>query len=52
MNSLQKDREILRSLAERYSAIAHLDIQKERMERYYRTIGLEKVRPVVLLHRC
>ena len=49
MGSLQADREILRPLAERYSAIAHLDIQQERMDRYYRTIGLEEVRPVVLI---
>lgn len=49
MGSLQADREVLRPLAERYSAIANLDIQKERMERYYQTIGLEEVRPVVLI---
>jgi len=46
----QRDREILRSLAERYSEIAHLDVQKERIDRYYRTNGLEVVRPVVLIH--
>ena len=49
MGSLQADRDVLRPLAERYSAIAHMDIQKERMERYYRTNGLEEVRPVVLI---
>jgi len=49
MNDLQKDRGILRSLAERYSEIANLDIQKERIERYYRTISMEEVRPVVLV---
>lgn len=49
MNSSQRDRKILRSLAEQYSAIAHLDIQKERIERYYRTNGMEEVRPVVLI---
>ncbi len=49
MGSLPADRDVLRPLAESYSAIAHLDIQKERMERYYQTIGLEDVRPVVLI---
>ena len=49
MNSLQRDKEMLRELAERYSAIAHLDIQKERIERYYRTTAMEDVRPVVLI---
>ena len=49
MNNFQKDRGILRSLAERYSEIANLDIQKERIERYYRTISMEEVRPVVLV---
>lgn len=50
MNSFQKDRGILRSLAERYSEIANLDIQKERIERYYKTISMEEVRPVVLIN--
>jgi len=36
-------------LAGRYSEIAHLDVQKERIERYYRTNTLEIVRPVVLI---
>ena len=49
MGNTHADREILRPLAERYSAIAQQDIQKKRMERYYRTIGLEEVRPVVLI---
>lgn len=44
-----RDRETLRQLAARYSEIAHLDIQKERIERYYRTNALESVRPVVLI---
>ncbi len=44
-----KDRAILRQLAERYSGIAHLDIQQQRMERYRRTNALEDVRPVVLI---
>ena len=43
MNNYQKDRGILRSLAERYSEIAHLDIQKERIERYYTPISLIRV---------
>lgn len=49
MGKHDKDRELLRSLAARYSEIAGLDIQKQRIERYYRTNGLEKVRPVVLI---
>jgi len=49
MGSAQTDKDALRPLAERYSAIAHLDVQQERLERYYRTIGLEQVRPVVLI---
>jgi hypothetical protein len=44
-----KDKETLRRLAGRYSAIAHMDVQKERIERYYRTNALESVRPVVLI---
>ena len=43
------DKRTLRALAERYSEIAHLPIQKERIERYYRTNALEAVRPVVLI---
>ena len=49
MNDHQHDMSILRSLAEPYAEIAHLDIQKQRMERYYRTIAMEEVRPVVLI---
>jgi hypothetical protein len=49
MNNHQKDRALLRSLAERYSEIAHLDIQNQRIERYYKTISMEPVRPVVLI---
>ena len=49
MSNHQKDKAILGSLAERYSAIAHLDIQNERIERYYKTISMEPVRPVVLI---
>ena len=44
-----KDKQTLRRLAGRYSEIAHMDVQKERMERYYRTNALENVRPVVLI---
>jgi len=36
-------------LAGRYTEIAHLDVQKERIERYYRTNAMEPVRPVVLI---
>ncbi len=49
MHLSAKDREILRPLAERYSDIAHLDIQQERTERYFRTNALEQVRPVILI---
>ena len=49
MASLQADRDILRPLAEAYAAIARLDIQKERMERYYGTNDRQQVRPVVLI---
>jgi hypothetical protein len=43
------DRKVLRPLAERYSEIAHLDVQKKRIERYYRTNACEEVRPVLLI---
>ncbi|MCX7934739.1 MAG: hypothetical protein N3A66_05715, partial [Planctomycetota bacterium] len=49
MNISAKDLRILRGLAERYSAIAQLDVQKQRLERYYRTNAREEVRPVVLI---
>lgn len=44
-----KDRQTLRRLAERYSEIAHLDIQQQRIERYHKTNAMEDVRPVVLI---
>ena len=44
-----RDRSVLRPLAERYSEIAHLDVQKERLARYRATNDLEEVRPVVLI---
>lgn len=44
------DKQTLRQLAERYSAIAHLDVQQARIDRYYRTNALEQVRPVVLIN--
>ena len=43
------DKQVLRALAERYSAIAHQDIQQERLARYIQTISREPVRPVVLI---
>ncbi len=43
------DLALLRPLAERYAAIAHLDVQRERLERYRRTNDLERPRPVVLI---
>jgi hypothetical protein len=39
----------LRQLAGRYSEIAQLDVQQERIERYCRTNAMESVRPVVLI---
>ena len=44
-----EDKNTLGELAKRYCEIAHLDVQKERIERYYKTNALEKVRPVVLI---
>jgi hypothetical protein len=49
MQICAKDRQTLRALAARYSEIAHLDVQQQRMERYRRTNALEAVRPVVLI---
>jgi len=49
MNLSQQDRQVLRGLAERYSAIAHEPVQQQRLDRYYRTIAREPVRPVVLI---
>jgi len=43
------DKQTLRELAERYSAIAHLDVQQQRMERYRKTNAMDEVRPVVLI---
>ena len=49
MNSIQHDIDILKPLAERYAEFAQLDVQKERLERYRKTIAKETVRPVVLI---
>ena len=49
MGHVKTDLEILRPLAERYSAIARLDIQQERLERYYGTNDRQQPRPVVLI---
>jgi hypothetical protein len=49
MNTNKKDIKILRSLAERYSEIANQDIQNQRLDRYYKTISMDEVRPVVLI---
>lgn len=43
------DLAILRPLAERYAAVAHLPVQRERLERYRATNDLERPRPVVLI---
>ena len=49
MSISEQDRATLRSLAERYTELANLDVQKERIERYYKTTSMEEVRPVVLI---
>lgn len=49
MQMSAKDKQTLRPLAERYSEIAHLDIQQQRIKRYRKTNALEAVRPVVLI---
>ena len=49
MNMNKKDLSVIRPLAERYSELAQLDIQKERLDRYKKTVSLEVVRPVVLI---
>ena len=49
MTISDRDRNTLRSLAGRYSEIAHLDVQAKRIERYYKTNSMEPVRPVVLI---
>jgi hypothetical protein len=43
------DKKVLRELAGRYSEIAHLPVQEERLARYARGNDLEIVRPVVLI---
>jgi hypothetical protein len=43
------DLTVLRPLAERYAAIAHQSVQRERLERYRATNDLERPRPVVLI---
>ena len=45
-----KDKATLRGLAERYSEIAHSEIQQERIERYRKTNAMEAVRPVVMIN--
>ncbi|MFC2023507.1 hypothetical protein ACFLT5_02085 [Chloroflexota bacterium] len=49
MQTSAKDRLTLRRLAGRYSEIAHLDVQQQRIERYYKTNAMQDVRPVVLI---
>lgn len=49
MSIRSTDKTTLRALAERYGEIAHRDVQRERIERYYRTNAKEEVRPVVLI---
>lgn len=44
-----RDMGALRRLAGRYSEIAHLDVQRQRLERYRKTNAMEDVRPVVLI---
>jgi hypothetical protein len=49
MANSAKDKQTIRELAERYGEIAHLDVQQERIARYYKTTAMEEVRPVVLI---
>ncbi len=49
MTGIQNEKRVLRTLAERYSAIASQNVQRERIERYFDTISLQEVRPVVLI---
>jgi len=44
------DMNTIRALAGRYSELAALDVQKQRLERYAATNALEQVRPVVLIY--
>lgn len=46
----EKDREIIRPLAERYAEIAGSDVMKERIDRCYKTNAMEDVRPMVLIN--
>lgn len=50
MSISAKDKVVLRELAGRYSEIAHLDVQQERLQRYRKTIAREPVRPVFLVN--
>ena len=45
----EQDRRVLRGLAERYSEIAHEEVQQQRLERYRQTNAMADVRPVVLI---
>ena len=49
MYDAKNEKRIVRALAERYASIATQDIQRERIERYYSTISMDEVRPVVLI---
>jgi len=49
MTISKQDGNTIRSLAGRYSEIAALDVQKERLARYAASNGLEQVRPIVLI---
>ena len=49
MTMSKQDKTVLRAMAERYSELAHLDVQQERLSRYRQINGLQCVRPVVLI---
>ena len=49
MATLTHDRDLVRPLAERYAELSGLEVQRERIERYFKTIRLEEVRPIVLI---
>jgi len=49
MSLSEHDLAALRSLAGPYAELAHLDVQRERIERYRKTNDIESVRPPVLI---
>lgn len=50
MSISAKDKDAIRSVAERYGEIASSDVMKDRIERCYKTNAMEEVRPIVLIN--